>query len=296
MTDLFTPPKDFRRGETIYSKDFNETNLAVTASFRKLGSERTDGPYGVQNVFGVDTPYEPQHAATKGYVDTAIENVNKIPGPKGDTGPTGAPGTNGTDGTNLEISGTVASASDLDGVTDAQNGDVFIALDTSVCYVLENGVWEDIGAFGGEDGATGPQGPQGPAGQQGATGSNGSSITGPIGPQGPQGVAGQNGRNGANGADYSGPVVSAGTQGQTLFWSSGQWVANSAILIGPYGIQVGYLSKPRDSIIIVSTSGYLSSAEINPYGVLADIDFHVESMKAEIKSLKTRLSAVENKE
>ena len=117
-----------------------------------------------------------------------------------------------------------------------------------------------------------------------------------MGPQGPQGVAGQNGRNGANGANYSGPVVSAGTQGQTLFWTQGQWVATEQLQITQYGLNVGYLAKTREAIVTVSPYGYLSSAEINPYGVLADIDFHVESLQAEIQSLKTRLSAVENKE
>lgn len=279
MTDLFDPPKEFRRGETIYSKDFNDTNFAITASFRKLGSERTDMPFGVQNVFGVDTPYEDQHAATKGYVDAQIEEVDNkvIIGPTGATGPQGAPGAAGTDGENIAITGTVSNiyyllelAEDPD--NGLEIGDVYITLDTDICYVwtsdvdlseLDLGIQDwfvDIGVFGGGEGPEGPEGPIGPIGPEGYPGLDG--TNGPAGPQGfqgPRGYTGQTGATGQAGPGYYGPTVESGTDGETLFWNKGGWQASDALKYTIYGLQAEYMGKAKPSFVVANEVGLLNS-------------------------------------
>ncbi len=79
-------------------------------------------------------------------------------------------------------------------------------------------------------GTGGPTGPTGPTGAYGATG--------PSGADGSDGLTGPTGTDGATGADgATGPLVS-GTVGETLRYSSGQWIASPHFL--NFGSKFGF--------------------------------------------------------
>ena len=101
--------------------------------------------------------------------------------PRGEAGADGAPFTyddftpeqleelKGEPGKGVQVKGTVNSSSDLP--ADAEDGDVWIALDTGDGWVYDadTGEWSDIGPI---------RGPEGPAGQNGEDGADGKGWTG----------------------------------------------------------------------------------------------------------------------
>jgi len=119
-------------------------------------------------------------------LDSRMDTLSKLTGPKGDTGATGPQGEQGVPGN--------------DGATGLQGDQGVPGNDGASAYDL----WADAGHTGalpeflasligpqgpkGDAGATGPQGPKGDAGATGPQGLKG--TTGATGPQGPAGPAG----------------------------------------------------------------------------------------------------------
>ena len=144
--------------------------------------------------------------ATEAYVDTAIEEIELLPGPEGPAGPAGAdstvPGPTGPQGA------TGPTGPQGPAGPKGDDGDQGI-----------QGIQGEPGA----DGAEGPQGPQGEPGIDGADGAQGpqgvkgdTGDTGPQGPQGPEGPQGEVGPQGPAGADgVDGADGAQGPQGET---------------------------------------------------------------------------------
>jgi len=114
-------------------------------------------------------------------------------GPQGIQGATGPEGPQGQAGTGITFRGTVGSYSQLP-ASGNQQGDAWIAEDSSHLWIWNGTTWDDAGELQGPPGPTGPQGPQGVPGPAGETGPQGNpGQTGQTGPQGPQGATGAQG-------------------------------------------------------------------------------------------------------
>jgi hypothetical protein len=138
------------------------------------------------------------NAATNTWRVSEVPTAPGIPGPPGPPGPIGPPGQG------VEISGAVATESDLPAPNTAQF-EFWLVDDTNEIYWSDGLTWTNLG---------GPiQGPQGEQGEQGPTG-----PTGPRGPQGPQGDKGDKGDTGdqgppgKDGQDFTGNIPCATTE------------------------------------------------------------------------------------
>lgn len=128
--------------------------------------------------------------------------TTSLPGPTGATGPQGP---QGIPATGLTFKGTVANQAALP-ATGNTPGDMWVALDTSDCWVWNGTQWNNVGPIRGPQGVPGPTGATGPTGSTGPTG-----ATGPTGPQGTQGNPGATGLTGATGP--AGATGATGPQG-----------------------------------------------------------------------------------
>jgi collagen type VII alpha len=114
-------------------------------------------------------------------------------GPTGPTGATGvdglvgAVGATGPQGTNIDLKGSVASASNLP-LSGNVAADAYVTVDTGDLYVWDGGSWINVGQI---------VGPTGDTGLTGETGSQG--VVGPIGPTGTTGLQGSTGPTGSQG-------------------------------------------------------------------------------------------------
>ena len=292
MANLFDIYKEFRRGNTILSKEFNDLQYSLVGSFKKLGTERVDSETGVEETFSVGEPTKPVNAATKGYVDQQIIDNVAVDGA---TGPRGPQGEVGPQGMNLVLTGTVPTASDLNSV-DATQGQVYVANDTDIAYVYDNGSWVNIGKFGG---------PQGPKGTPGINGSNGA--------RGPQGYPGTNGKNGSTGstgskgskgdtgpagpagASYNGPTIERGAEGEFLSWSSYAWRATDQISIYSNGqFKVKSLGARADNTFVMSNPDGILYPYVAARGLNETSDI-VDQLSVKVKELTERLAKLEKK-
>lgn len=288
MANLFDIYKEFRRGGTILSVDFNDLQNSLVGSFKKLGTERADSKNGVEGTFSVAEPIESTNATTKGYVDQSIiANLAQ----DGATGPRGPTGPVGPSGQNLVLSGTVTTASGLNNI-DADQGDVYVAKDTDIAYVYDSGSWIDIGQFGGPPGPTGAAGTNGSNGAKGNTGNTGANGTngsqGSTGPQGPRGYTGSTGPAGS----YNGPNVQNGSTFETLFWN-GAWVATGALKVGYTSVTIPGIAKGSEAIVTVTPTGTLSSVLIP--STLLEMDSKLKELNSSMEEMHHRLGRVENK-
>ena len=291
MANLFDIYKEFRRGNTILSKEFNDLQYALVGSFKKLGTERVDSETGVEETFSVGEPVNPVNATTKGYVDQKIlENVAV----DGATGPRGPQGEVGPRGQNLVLSGTVPTEADLDYV-EANQGDVYVVDETDVAYCFDLDEWINIGLFGGPPGPKGTpgvNGSNGDPGQPGYPGTNG--TNGSSGATGPKGSKGDTGPQGLPGAGYNGPAVENGANGEFLSWASGAWRATANISVVGNEIAIRSLSGRSGTTFVAC----------NPYGILYpyvasrsinDTSDVVDQLSVKVKELTERLAKLEKK-
>ena len=70
MADLFAVYKVFRPATTILADDWTQMQLALVASFNKLGDARTDARTGVNTTFSCADPVAVTDAVTLNYFDT----------------------------------------------------------------------------------------------------------------------------------------------------------------------------------------------------------------------------------
>lgn len=75
MANLFDVYKTFRPRRTILSEDFNALQIALAASFARIGTAPPSGQTGVSSTFHCADPTEDQHAVTKGYFETVANPV-----------------------------------------------------------------------------------------------------------------------------------------------------------------------------------------------------------------------------
>ena len=156
------------------------------------------------------------------YSDFTSTQLAGLKGEKGDKGE------KGEDGKSINVKGTVSTSSDLNRLTNVEEGAGYITQDDGHLHVFTQNKWIDVGGVKGpkgdkgdtgapgpagargRDGAQGPQGIQGergPAGSPGIQGPQGiQGERGPAGPQGPQGERGIQGPAGASGSDGRTPV------------------------------------------------------------------------------------------
>ena len=151
------------------------------------------------------------------YSDFTTTQLAGLKGPKGDKGDKGA------DGKSINVKGSVSTSSELNRLTNVEEGAGYITQDDGHLHIFSQNNWIDVGGVKGPkgdkgdtgaagpagvsgiDGAQGPQGIQGergPAGSPGIQGPQGiQGERGPAGPQGPQGERGIQGPAGASGRD-----------------------------------------------------------------------------------------------
>ena len=80
----------------------------------------------------------------------------------------------------IEITGSVASETNLQSISSPATGDLYVALDTGDTWLWNSSAWVNIGPVQGPQGptgATGPQGPTGATGPQGPKGDTGTGVT-----------------------------------------------------------------------------------------------------------------------
>lgn len=328
--NLFDIYKEFRRGGTILSKDFNDLQYALVGSFKKLGTERTDSKTGVDGTFSVGDPIDPENAATKGYVDVQLEN--NLP-EKGDQGPVGP---EGPQGENLSLSGAVEDYDALSELEDVKQGDVWVTNDNNNAWLFDDGIWVNIGVFGGTAGENGLPGEDGAPGEPGnmwyvdtdeaaaadelddgdlllnpdtgdifsfdgeldglviegnLMGPKG--LKGTSGATGPSGSRGEPGPQGPAGQGYNGPNVEFGVDQEILYWAMGGWKATDAIRVTGYGIQIPYMAKDVPSFVIANEAGFLNTAVIPTS--FKNMDRSFEQLESKVLELTKRLSKVEQK-
>ena len=286
--NLFDIFKEFRRGNTILSKDFNDLQYALVGSFKKLGTERVDSETGVEETFSVGEPIKPVNAATKGYVDQQILDNVAVDGA---TGPRGPQGEVGPQGLNLVLSGTVPTEADLEDV-EAEQGDVYVADDTDIAYCFSDGEWVDIGLFGGPPGPKGTPGVNGSNGEPGAQGYPGTNGTnGSVGEKGPKGDKGATGPRGTPGASYNGPEVESGAVGEMLIWtsnlSSPQWVATDVMKLTGGRLYFKQLATGTTKNVKADGDGNIYATEASKYS-----DVQLAEM---VDKLERRLAKLEKK-
>lgn len=324
MANLFDQYKSFRRGGTILSNDFNELQNNLVGSFKKLGTERADSLNGVEDPFGVGWPTTGPHAANKSYVDLVVDQnlaSDGADGANGKDGDTGPIGPQGPSGQNLVLNGTVSTASQLWNIS-AEQGDVYVAIDTDHAWVWDEGSWVDIGKFGGAQGPKGDPGSNGANGSNGAKGVQGSKGTpgtnGTDGRDGEDGAKGNSGTNGSNGSpgskgatgskgptgakgatgpagSYNGPNVEAGYDGDFLYALNNGWVATDKISVANGQIRIKRLGGRFDNTIVMANPDGI----LFPYSDLTrdlnETSSIVDALVLEVSELKARLADMENK-
>ena len=142
---------------------------------------------------------------------TGPQGPQGVKGDKGDTGatgPQGAKGDKGDDGKSINVKGSVSTASNLNSLTNVEDGAGYITQDDGHLHIFSENKWLDVGGVKGPKGDKGDTGAQGPKGDTGADGKDGA-----TGPQGPKGNDGVNGKDGATGPQ--GPKGNDGVDGKT---------------------------------------------------------------------------------
>ena len=138
------------------------------------------------------------------YSDFTSTQLAGLKGEKGDKGD------KGEDGKSINVKGTVSTSSDLNNLTNVEEGAGYITQDDGHLHVFTQNKWIDVGGVKGpkgDKGDTGATGPAGASGRDGAQGPQGiQGERGPAGPQGPQGERGIQGPAGASGSDGRTPV------------------------------------------------------------------------------------------
>lgn len=161
------------------------------------------GPTGPQGPIGKSI--KSANIAYDGTLQITLSDDTVVNATGNSIGATGAPGTS------VILKGSVQQQSDLDDITNATQGDLYIVLATNIGYVYTGATgaaWEPVGNIQGPAGPTGPTGLTGPTGPTGPTG-----ATGPTGPTGPTGLTGATGQGGP--AGDIGPTGLTGATGAT---------------------------------------------------------------------------------
>ena len=110
------------------------------------------------------------------YSDFTSTQLAGLKGPKGDKGDKGA------DGKSINVKGSVTTSSELNKLTDVEDGAGYITQDDGHLHIFSKNNWIDVG------GVKGPKGDKG--------------DTGAAGPAGPSGRDGNDGRTPVKGTDY----------------------------------------------------------------------------------------------
>ena len=147
------------------------------------------------------------------YSDFTTTQLAGLKGPKGDKGDKGA------DGKSINVKGSVSTSSELNRLTNVEEGAGYITQDDGHLHIFSQNNWIDVGGVKGPKGDKGDPGPQGERGASGVSGRDGAQgpqgIQGERGPAGPQGPRGERGIDGASGKDGArGPAGPQGPQGE----------------------------------------------------------------------------------
>ena len=144
------------------------------------------------------------------YSDFTTTQLAGLKGPKGDKGDKGA------DGKSINVKGSVSTSSELNRLTNVEEGAGYITQDDGHLHIFSQNNWIDVGGVKGPKGDKGDPGPQGERGADGVSGRDGErgpqGIQGERGPagspgiQGPQGIQGPAGASGRDGNDGRTPV------------------------------------------------------------------------------------------
>ena len=140
------------------------------------------------------------------YSDFTTTQLAGLKGPKGDKGDKGA------DGKSINVKGSVTTSSELNRLTNVEEGAGYITQDDGHLHIFSQNNWIDVGGVKGPKGDKGDPGPQGERGADGARGLQG--IQGERGPAGSQGIQGPQGIQGERGpSGPQGPQGERGIQG-----------------------------------------------------------------------------------
>ena len=140
------------------------------------------------------------------YSDFTTTQLAGLKGPKGDKGDKGA------DGKSINVKGSVTTSSELNRLTNVEEGAGYITQDDGHLHIFSQNNWIDVGGVKGPKGDKGDPGPQGERGADGASGRDG--AQGPQGLQGERGPAGLPGIQGPQGIQGErGPAGPQGPQG-----------------------------------------------------------------------------------
>ena len=166
------------------------------------GPEGPRGPQGEQGPRG-----ETGEKGPKG--DAGPQGQQGVPGPKGErgerglvgaTGKQGVPGPKGEDGKSINVSGSVATETELPTLSSEETGQGYFTQDDGKLHIWDGGAWLPGIDIRGPQGIQGPEGPRGQQGEPGLKGDPGEKgETGPQGVQGVQGVPGPEGKQGPEG-------------------------------------------------------------------------------------------------
>ena len=138
------------------------------------------------------------------YSDFTSTQLAGLKGEKGDKGD------KGEDGKSINVKGSVSTSSDLNRLTNVEDGAGYITQDDGHLHIFSQNKWIDVGGVKGPKGDKGDPGPQGEKGADGTIGKDG--ARGPAGPQGIQGERGPAGPQGIQGE--RGPAGPQGIQGE----------------------------------------------------------------------------------
>tara|TARA_R110000764_G_scaffold166949_2_gene253859 strand:+ start:2716 stop:3000 length:285 start_codon:yes stop_codon:yes gene_type:complete len=75
MANIFNVFKVFRPATTILADDWTQMQLALVASFTKIGDARVDGLKGVDTPFACSDPVEPTDAITVQYMNANVSEA-----------------------------------------------------------------------------------------------------------------------------------------------------------------------------------------------------------------------------
>jgi hypothetical protein len=78
MAAIFSVYKVFRPATTILADDWTQMQIALVASFNKIGTARSDGLTGVDSTFACSDPVAATDAVNKQYMNANIGTATQV--------------------------------------------------------------------------------------------------------------------------------------------------------------------------------------------------------------------------
>lgn len=194
-----------------------------------VGPAGLDGTDGTNGSDGVDGRSAYQVWLDQGNTGTVSDYLEALRGPQGLTGDQGPEGPMGT---GLEITGSVATRTDLDTLPSPQVNDAYVVQDTGLLHIYDGSTWSSGIPFKGEPGQDGADGTPGADGQSayelwqslGNVGTEQQFLDSLVGTPGADGTDGAPGADGADGRGIT-SIVSNGDGTATITYTDGATAA-----------------------------------------------------------------------